>query len=161
MLDTTYRIVHYVIIVYIHTHKGGNMRQLSKQLTLQEYASLWVCEDTKKYILENEAQSEVVHYENNSALPCSYICLSYPVYEGDYYFAFIADSVRVNSQYNAKANRQLRYLVFNSSLNRDEVFNEMLDYFAMHFKNAGSGDTCTREELWCAVNDLISQRKVA
>ena len=83
----------------------------------------------------------------------SFNSLSYPIYDGDYYFAFIGDSVRVNAKYNAQANRELRKLA-KSSLSNDDLFDRMQDYFEMQFKNVGSGDSMTREELWFAILDI-------
>ena len=93
------------------------------------------------------------HYYNNSALKSSWLSLSYPVYDNDYYFAFIHKKARVNAQYNAKANRELRSYI-KSFLNADEIYDKMEKYFAMQFKDAGSGDTMTREELWTAIVDM-------
>tara|TARA_R100000951_G_C2510158_1_gene140171 strand:- start:38 stop:472 length:435 start_codon:yes stop_codon:yes gene_type:complete len=131
-------------------------KPLSKEMPLTKYASIMSIDSKEeKYILDNEVDT---HYENNSALPESFLCLSYPVYDGDYYFSFIADSVRVNAQYNAKANRKLRELS-KTFLNADQIFDEMQDYFEMQFKDAGSGDTMTREELWASILDITSKRE--
>ena len=99
------------------------------------------------------------HYVNNSALKNSWLSLSYPIYDGDYYFAFIHKKARVNAQYNAKANRELRKYI-KSTLSADDIFDKMEDYFAMQFKDAGSGDTMTREELWTAIVDARKKNPV-
>lgn len=126
------------------------MKQLSKQMTVEEWASTWAHDkETRDYILKNERDE--VRYHNNGK--SSFVCLSYPIYDGDYYFAFIGDSVRVNAKYNAQANRELRKLA-ESSLSNDDLFNRMQDYFEMQFKNVGSGDSMTREELWFAILDI-------
>ena len=104
----------------------------------------------QEWIEKNEKD---VHYYNNSALKNSWISLSYPIYDGDYYFAFINKKARVNAQYNAKANRELRTYI-KSFLDADEIFERMEKYFAMQFKDAGAGDTMTREELWTAIVDM-------
>ena len=44
---------------------------------------------------------------------------------------------QVNSQYNAKANRELRKYI-KSTLSADEIFDKMEKYFSMQFKDAGS-----------------------
>ena len=108
------------------------------------------------WIVKNDKDT---HYVNNSALKNSWLSLSYPIYDGDYYFAFIHKNPRVNAQYNAKANRELRKYI-KSSLNADQIFDEMEKYFAMQFKNAGSGDTMTREELWTAIVDAREKNPV-
>lgn len=102
------------------------------------------------WIVKNDKDT---HYVNNSALKNSWLSLSYPIYDGDYYFAFIHKKARVNAQYNAKANRELRSYI-KSFLDKDEIFDRMEKYFAMQFKDAGSNDTMTREELWSAIVDM-------
>ena len=68
-----------------------------------------------------------------------------------------SDSMRVNSKYNAQANRELRRLA-KSTLSNDELFDKMENYFEMQFKDAGAGDTMTREELWFAILDIRDAR---
>ena len=110
----------------------------------------------EQWILDNDKDT---HYYNNSALPNAWSSLSYPIYDGDYYFAFIHKKARVNAQYNAKANRELRKYI-KSTLRADEIFDKMEKYFAMQFKDAGSGDTMTREELWTAIVDARKKNPV-
>lgn len=125
------------------------MKQLSKKMSLRVFAKTHAFDaKEEQWILENEKGD---HYYNNGK--SNFTCLSYPIYDGDYYFAFIGDSVRVNAKYNAQANRKLRELA-GSSLSNDDLFAEMEDYFEVQFKNVGSGDTMTREELWCAIQDI-------
>ena len=104
----------------------------------------------EEWILKNDKDT---HYYNNSALKNAWSSLSYPIYDGDYYFAFIHDKPRVNAKYNAEANRELRRYI-KSFLNAEEIYDKMHDYFQMKFKDAGAGDTMTREELWTAVVDM-------
>ena len=110
----------------------------------------------EQWILDNDKDD---HYYNNSALKNAWSSLSYPIYDGDYYFAFIHDKPRVNAQYNAKANRELRKYI-TSFLNADEIYDKMQKYFSMQFKDAGSGDTMTREELWTAIVDMRQKNPV-
>ena len=49
-------------------------------------------------------------YYNNSMFPSAYTVLSYPIYDKDYYFAFIGDKMRENAKANAEMNRELRRL---------------------------------------------------
>ena len=127
------------------------MARMSKEMPLKVFAKQYSWNPKEEqWILDNDKDT---HYYNNSALPKAWTSLSYPIYDGDYYFAFIGDSVRVNAKYNAQANRKLRELA-GSSLSNDDLFAEMEDYFEVQFKNVGSGDTMTREELWCAIQDI-------
>ena len=124
---------------------------MSKEMPLKVFAKkVGIDKKEQEWIEKNDKDT---HYYNNSALKTSWISLSYPIYDGDYYFAFIHDKVRVNAQYNAKANRELRSYI-KSFLDADEIFDRMEKYFAMQFKDAGAGDTMTREELWTAIVDM-------
>ena len=123
---------------------------MSKEMPLKVFAAKYRWNPKEEeWILKNDKDT---HYYNNSALKNAWSSLSYPIYDGDYYFAFIHDKVRVNAQYNAQANRELRKYV-KSFLNPEEIYDRMHDYFK-RFQDAGSGDTMTREELWRAVVDM-------
>ena len=127
------------------------MARMSKEMPLKVFAKkVGIDKKEQEWIEKNDKET---HYVNNSALKNSWLSLSYPIYDGDYYFAFINKKARVNAQYNAKANRELRKYI-KSFLNADEIFERMEKYFAMQFKDAGSGDTMTREELWTAIVDM-------
>ena len=130
---------------------------MSKEMPLKVFAKQYSWNPKEEqWILDNDKDT---HYYNNSALPKAWSSLSYPIYNGDYYFAFIHDKVRVNAQYNAKANRELRKYI-KSTLSAEEIYDKMEKYFAMQFKDAGSGDTMTREELWTAIIDMRKKNPV-
>ena len=130
---------------------------MSKEMPLKVFAKKFRFDPKEEqWILDNDKDT---HYYNNSALPNAWSSLSYPIYDGDYYFAFIHKKPRVNAQYNAKANRELRMYI-KSTLSADEIFDKMEKYFAMQFKDAGSGDTMTREELWTAIVDARKKNPV-
>ena len=127
------------------------MARMSKEMPIKVFAKkVGIDKKEQEWIEKNDKDT---HYVNNSALKNSWLSLSYPIYDGDYYFAFINKKARVNAQYNAKANRELRKYI-TSFLDEDEIFARMEKYFAMQFKDAGSGDTMTREELWTAIVDM-------
>ena len=124
---------------------------MSKEMPIKVFSKkIGIDKKEQEWIEKNDKGT---HYYNNSALKSEWLSLSYPIYDNDYYFAFIHDKVRVNAQYNAKANRELKSYV-KSFLDEDEIFERMEKYFAMQFKDAGSGDTMTREELWRAIVDM-------
>ena len=126
------------------------MAKMSKKMPLKVFAAKYRWNPKEEeWILKNDKDD---HYYNNSALKSAWSSLSYPIYDGDYYFAFIHDNNRINAQYNAQANRELQKYK-KSFLNADEIFDKMQDYFK-RFKDAGSGDTMTREELWTAIVDM-------
>ena len=123
---------------------------MSKKMPLKVFAAKYRWNPKEEeWILKNDKDD---HYYNNSALKSAWSSLSYPIYDGDYYFAFIHDNNRINAKYNAEANRELRKYI-KSFLNADEIFDKMQDYFK-RFRDAGSGDTMTREELWTAIVDM-------
>lgn len=124
---------------------------MSKEMPLKVFAAKYRWNPKEEeWILKNDKDT---HYYNNSALKNAWFSLSYPIYDGDYYFAFIHDKVRVNAKYNAEANRELRKYI-TSFLDEDEIFERMQKFFAMKYKDAGAGDTMTREELWTAIVDM-------
>jgi len=130
------------------------MARMSKEMPIKVFAKkIGIDKKEQEWIEKNDKET---HYYNNSALKNSWLSLSYPIYDGDYYFAFIHDKARVNAQYNAKANRELKSYV-KSFLDKDEIFDKMEKYFEMQFKDAGAGDTMTREELWTAIVDMRSK----
>lgn len=133
------------------------MAKMSKEMPIEVVAKkIGINKKEQDWIVKNDKDT---HYYNNSALKNYWLTLSYPIYDNDYYFAFIHKKPRVNSQYNAKANRELRKYI-KSTLNADDIFDEMQDYFSKQFKNAGSGDTMTREELWTAIVDMRKKNPV-
>lgn len=129
---------------------------MSKEMPIEVFAKkVGINKKEQDWIVKNDKET---HYYNNTPLK-GWLSLSYPVYTGDYYFAFIHKKARVNAQYNAKANRELRKYI-KSTLSADQIFDEMSKYFAMQFKDAGSGDTMTREELWSAIVDARKKNPV-
>ena len=129
---------------------------MSKEMPIEVFAKkVGIDKKEQEWIVKNDKDT---HYHNNTPLK-GWLSLSYPVYDGDYYFAFIHKNPRVNAQYNAKANRELKKYI-KSSLSADQIFDEMSDYFEMHCKNAGASDTMTREELWNAVVDAREKKPV-
>lgn len=82
----------------------------------------------QEWILINDKDD---HYFNNSALKNEWLSLSYPIYDGDYYFAFINDSKRISAQQNATMNRKLRELA-GSKLDAEGIYKELFKYGLMH-----------------------------
>jgi hypothetical protein len=127
------------------------MAKMSKEMPLKVFSKkVGIDKQEQEWIEKNDKDT---HYYNNSALKNEWLSLSYPIYDGDYYFAFVNDKVRVNAQANAKANRKLRELT-TSFLDAEAIYKEMYQFFQMQFKQHGSSDTMTREELWRAVLDI-------
>ena len=83
---------------------------MSKEMPLDVYADkVGIDAKEKKWIMDNEKEVGGKYY-NNSMFPSAYTVLSYPIYDKDYYFAFIGDKMRENAKANASMNRELRRL---------------------------------------------------
>ena len=131
---------------------------MSKKQSLEDFArAVGVNKQEQQWIMDNE--DDFGHYHNNSALKKSWLSLSYPVYDGDYYFAFIGDNERENAKLNAEANRKLKALA-RSKMSNEEIFDEMSKLFGMTaYSNVGAGDTMTRDELWRAIQHIRKDYK--
>lgn len=130
---------------------------MSKPMPLNVFAKkVGIDKKEQQWIMDNDKDD---HYYNNSAFPRDWLSLSYPVYDGDYYFAFINDSKRVSAQQNAKMNRELRRLA-GSNFDAEQMYQAMYKYGQMHAKNSGLGDTMTREEIWRACVDIRKKNPV-
>ena len=130
---------------------------MSKPMPLNVFAKkVGIDKKEQQWIMDNDKDD---HYINNSALKNAWTSLSYPIYDGDYYFAFINDSARVSAQQNAKMNRKLRELA-GSKLDAEGIYKELYKYGEMHAKGSGLSDTMTREELWRAVVDIRQKNPV-
>ena len=130
---------------------------MSKPMPIEVFAKkIGIDKKEQQWIMDNDKED---HYYNNSALKKDWLSLSYPVYDGDYYFAFINDSKRVSAQQNAKMNRELRRLA-GSNFDAEKIYRELYKYGQMHAKNSGLGDTMTREEMWKACVDIRKKNPV-
>jgi len=126
---------------------------MSKKQSLEDFAkAVGVNKQEQQWIMDNE--DDFGHYHNNSALKKSWLSLSYPIYDNDYYFAFIGDNERENAKLNAEANRKLKSLA-RSKMDNEAIFDEMSKLFGMTaYSNVGAGDTMCRDELWRAIQHI-------
>jgi hypothetical protein len=131
---------------------------MSKPQSIEDYArAVAVDKKEQQWIIDNEDSFSKFH--NNSALKKSWLSLSYPIYDNDYYFAFIGDSQTENSKLNSEANRELRKYA-KSKLSNEQIYDEMEKMFSMtRYSNVGAGDTMTREELWRAIQHIRKDYK--
>ena len=135
---------------------------MSKEMPLDVYADkVGIDAKEKKWIMDNEKEVGGKYY-NNSMFPSAYTVLSYPIYDKDYYFAFIGDKMRENAKANAEMNRELRRLKGMKATPEQKskgfndvhaLFAKMYERFAM-LSNLGAHDTMTREELSFAVTHI-------
>ena len=130
-----------------------NEAAMSKPQSIEDYArAVGVNKQEQQWIIDNEDSFNKFH--NNSALKKSWLSLSYPIYDNDYYFAFIGDSQTENSKLNSEANRELRKYA-KSKLSNEQIYDEMEKMFSMtRYSNVGAGDTMSREELWRAIQHI-------
>ena len=135
---------------------------MSKEMPLDVYADkVGIDAKEKKWIMDNEKEVGGKYY-NNSMFPTAYTVLSYPIYDKDYYFAFIGDKMRENAKANAAMNRELRRLKGMKATpeQKSKGFNDVHALFAKMYErfgmlsNLGAHDTMTREELSYAVTHI-------
>ena len=135
---------------------------MSKEMPLDVYADkVGIDAKEKKWIMDNEKEVGGKYY-NNSMFPTAYTVLSYPIYDKDYYFAFIGDKMRENAKANAEMNRELRRLKGMKATpeQKSKGFNDVHALFAKMYErfgmlsNLGAHDTMTREELSYAVTHI-------
>ena len=139
--------------------------KMSKEMPLDVYAKkIAIDKKEQDWIMKNEKAGGM--YYNNSMFPNAYSVLSYPIYDKDYYFAFIGDSMRENAKANAQMNRELRRLKGMKATPEqqskgfkdvDALFAKMYERFGM-LSNLGAHDTMTREELSFAVTHIKTGR---
>ena len=135
--------------------------KMSKEMPLDVYAKkIGIDKKEQEWIMKNEKAGGM--YYNNSMFPSAYSVLSYPIYDKDYYFAFIGDSMRENAKANAEMNRELRKLKGMKATPEqqskgfkdvDALFAKMYERFG-RLSSLGAHDTMTREELSFAVTHI-------
>ena len=140
---------------------------MSKRATLQQYASkIGIDAKEKQWILDNE--KDMVAFLPNQNKANSFTFLSYPVRDGDYYFAFLVSDKAGDPQKarmqatmaNTRMNQLLqqefkRYSKLKGDPNlAGHLFNYMMKHFDKLPRSLGPGDTMTREELAYAVEDI-------
>ncbi len=139
--------------------------KMSKEMPLDVYAKkVGIDKKEQDWIMKNEKAGGM--YYNNSMFPNAYSVLSYPIYDKDYYFAFIGDSMRENAKANAEMNRELRRLKGMKATPEqqskgfkdvDALFAKMYERFG-RLSSLGAHDTMTREELSFAVTHIKTGR---
>ena len=139
--------------------------KMSKEMPLDVYAKkVGIDKKEQDWIMKNEKAGGM--YYNNSMFPSAYSVLSYPIYDKDYYFAFIGDSMRENAKANAEMNRELKRLKGMKATpeQQSKGFNDVDALFAKMYErfdrlsNLGAHDTMTREELSFAVTHIKTGR---
>lgn len=141
---------------------------MSKQMPITKYAkTIGITPKDQQWILDNEA--DMIVFEPNQNKANSFLVLSYPVNDGDYYFAFLTgkssdpqDKMRdMASKANAKMNKYLKDLVKKNAASMGDsnlsgfVWIEMMKQFDKLPRSLGAGDTMTREELAVAIEDAV------
>lgn len=110
----------------------------------------------------------------NSARPTVWTALSYPVRDGDYYFAFISKNEKENMKYNEILNDFMKDVKKNGTdlvpakkIGPDELYQAVGQYLEgekvgnrkpVKFpRSLGFGDTMTREEIWGAAMHMYGK----
>lgn len=141
---------------------------MSKQMPISKYAKLiGIDKKEQQWILDNEA--DMIVFEPNQNKANSFRVLSYPVRDGDYYFAFLTgkstdpqDKMRdLASKENMRMNLALaqevkRYAALKGDSDLSgHLWNFMNKKFDKLPRQLGAGDTMTREELASAIEDAV------
>ncbi len=130
---------------------------MSKRMTMRDVKAI-----EKKYN-ETMSQEEIDDYLNNnfspvgSARPDAWLSISYPVRNGDYYFALIGDRKGKNIKDNQRMNDQLKKMkkLYDDP---DALYDNFMDWAYDNIKNAGVGDTMVREEVWAACLHIMRMK---
>jgi len=141
---------------------------MSRQMPITKYAKkIGITPKDQQWILDNEA--DMIVFEPNQNKANSFSVLSYPVNDGDYYFAFLtgksSDPQDKMRDLASKANKQMNLALAQevkkyASLKGDSDLSGYLWIF-MNKKfdklprSLGAGDTMTREELAAAIEDAV------
>ena len=80
---------------------------MSKEMPLKVFAKKvrWNPKEEQDWILNNDKDT---HYYNNSALKNAWSSLSYPIYDGDYYFAFIHKETKSQRTIQRKGKQRIK-----------------------------------------------------
>ena len=97
---------------------------------------------------------------SNSARPKVWTSLSYPVRNGDYYFAFIDKNEKKNMKYNEKLNDALKAAkVGGDKKSVDDMWLVVSRELKTYPKSLGWNDTMTREEIYGAIQHMLGKIK--
>ena len=103
---------------------------------------------------------------SNSARPKAWNSLSYPVRDGDYYFAFISKNEKKNMKFNEKLNDYLQEAFKGMKLDmmkkrrsKEEVREDLWEKASLEVqtypRDLAYGDTMTREEIWASIGHMV------
>ena len=124
----------------------------------------------KKY---NMGQDEMDDYKNQYSPAkigkgSSWLAITYPVKDGEYYFAFISKDEKKNVKYNDLLNKELKKLYkkhLNTSGKRgstnlaDAIWDDLPEVMKGFPRDLGWNDTMTREEIWGAITNMSGLRE--
>ena len=86
----------------------------------------------------------------------SWLAISYPVKDGEYYFALLGNQAQ-GKKWNDVMNQKLKALSKTTN-DPDELYNVFYDWAEADVPSrAGVGDTMTREEIWAACLHILKK----
>lgn len=87
----------------------------------------------------------------------SWLAISYPVKDGEYYFALLGSQAQ-GKHWNDIMNQKLQSLAKTTN-DPDKLYNDFYDWAESDVPSrAGVGDTMTREEIWAACLHILKKR---
>ena len=104
----------------------------------------------------------------NSARPKVWTALTYPVRDGDYYFAFISKNEKKNVKFNDQLNDVLKNAL--KEINRQNkairavearelLWDKASEFVKKLPRDLGAGDTMTREEIWMSIGHMLGMNE--
>lgn len=132
----------------------------SKRMTEKEVAAI-----EKKYGRKMD-DLERVDYLNKKWSPSkiargeSWLAISYPVKDGEYYFALMGNEKQA-THWNDIMNKKLKSLAKTHNGDPDALYDVFMDWAESDVPSrAGVGDTMTREEIWGACLHILRKKVV-
>jgi len=102
-----------------------------------------------------------------TARPKVWVSLSYPVRDGDYYFAFISNDEKKNTKFNDKLNDVIRKAAAGRKVTDQrkgmeligQIWSAVSTEIKKYPKDLGWGDTMTREEIYASILHLVGVKE--
>ena len=146
----------------------GYSKKLSDREIDKQFKSFSKPEEFFGDLDKARAEMKQSYSPSNSARPKAWNSLSYPVRDGDYYFAFISKNEKKNMKFNDQMNDMLKNALKeinkqNKAVKASEVRELLWDKASEMVrklpKDLGAGDTMTREEIWMSIGHMLGMNE--